>query len=85
MAVDADTPVPPCLDVSAVDAGEWVVFRTAGSHPAALQEAYARSATEWFPSNPFRLRPGPSIVSVLDHAPDFTTAAGELWLPIERA
>ena len=85
VAVDADTPVPPDLDVIAVDAGEWVVFRTAGPHPAALQEAYARSATEWFPSNPFRLRPGPSIVSVLDHAPDFTTATCELRFPIERA
>jgi AraC-like DNA-binding protein len=68
-----------------VDAGEWVVFRTSGPHPAALQEAYAASAAEWFPSNPWRLRPGPSIVSVLDRAADFSTATCELWFPIERA
>ena len=85
VAVDVDTEVPNDLDVIDVDAGEWVVVRTSGPHPAALQEAYAASATEWFPSNPWRLRPGPSIVSVLDRAPDFTSATCELWFPIERA
>lgn len=85
VAVDVDAEVPGDLDVIDVDAGEWVVFRTSGPHPATLQEAYAASATEWFPSNPWRLRPGPSIVAVLDRAPDFSTASCELWFPIERA
>ncbi|GAA3671653.1 AraC family transcriptional regulator [Arthrobacter ginkgonis] len=85
VAVDVDAEVPDDLDVIEVDAGAWVVFRTSGSHPTALQEAYAASVTEWFPSNPWRLRPGPSIVSVLDRAPDFSTATCELWFPIERA
>lgn len=85
VAVAVDAELPPDLDVIDVDAGEWVVFRSSGTHPLALQEAYATSATEWFPSNPWRLRPGPSIVSVLDHTPDFSTATCELWFPIERA
>lgn len=85
VAVDIAAGVPGDLDVIDVDAGEWVVFRTSGPYPAALQEAYAASAAEWFPSNPWRLRPGPSIVSVLDRAPDFSTATCELWFPIERA
>lgn len=85
VAVDVDAEVPDDLDVINVDAGEWVVFRTSGAHPEALQEAYAASATEWFPSNPWRLRPGPSIVSVLNRAPDFSTATCELWFSIERA
>lgn len=85
VAVDVDIAVPDDLNVIDVEAGQWVVFRTSGPHPTALQEAYAASATEWFPSNPWRLRPGPSIVSVLDRAPDFSAATCELWLPIERA
>ena len=85
VAVDADAQVPGDLDVIDVEAGKWVVFRTTGPHPGALQEGYAASATEWFPSNPWRLRPGPSIVSVLDRAPDFSTATCDLWFPIERA
>lgn len=60
-------------------------LRTSGPHPAGLQEAYAASATEWFPSNPWRLRPGPSIVAILERAEDFSTATCELWFPIERA
>jgi len=85
VAVDAETAVPADLDVVAVPEGDWVVFRTSGSYPAALQEAYAASATDWFPSNPWRLRPGPSIVAVLERADDFSAATTELWMPIERA
>lgn len=85
VAVGADADVPDDLDVLDVEPGEWVAFRTSGPHPTALQEAYAASATEWFPSNPWRLRAGPSIVAVLDRAPDFSTATCELWFPIERA
>lgn len=84
-AVAADAEVPVDLDVLDVHAGAWVVFRTSGPHPAALQEAYAASATEWFPSNPWGLRAGPSIVAILDHAEDFTSATCDLWFPIERS
>ena len=75
---------PRDLDVLEVGQGTWVVFRTSGPHPNALQGAYAASASEWFPSNPWRLRPGPSIVTILEHADDFSTATCELWFPIER-
>lgn len=85
VAVEADTEVPGDLDAIEVEAGSWVVFRTSGEHSASLQAAYAGSATEWFPSNPWRLRPGPSIVAVLEHAADFSTATCDLWFPIERA
>ncbi|WP_084099743.1 GyrI-like domain-containing protein [Demequina sp. NBRC 110051] len=85
VAVDADFELPADLDEIAVDAGPWVVLRTSGPYPAALQSAYVASATEWFPSNPWRLRPGPSIVAVLDRAQDFSAATCELWFPIERA
>ncbi|WP_194421098.1 AraC family transcriptional regulator [Microbacterium abyssi] len=85
VAVDAATTTPDGLDAIEVPAGDWVVFRTSGAYPAALQDAYASSVTDWFPSNPWRLRAGPSIVAVLERAEDFSTATTELWLPIERA
>jgi len=83
VAVTEDTPVPDDLDAIEVEAGTWAVFHTSGSFPAALQTTWAATATEWFPSNPWRLRPGPSIVAVLDRADDFSTATCELWLPVE--
>ncbi|MET0734163.1 MAG: AraC family transcriptional regulator [Microbacterium sp.] len=84
VAVDETTSAPPDLDVIEVPAGAWAVFRASGPYPAALQSTWAATAAEWFPSNPWRLRPGPSIVAVLDRADDFSTATTELWIPIER-
>ena len=85
VALDQGTPVPDGLDAIEVAAGRWAVFRTSGPHPQALQTAWAATATEWFPSNPWRLRTGPSIVAVLDRTADFSTATCELWLPVEPA
>lgn len=84
VAISGDTEAPGDLDVIDVPAGQWAVFRTAGPYPAALQQTWAATATDWFPSNPWRLRPGPSIVAVLDRADDFSSATTELWLPVER-
>jgi AraC family transcriptional regulator len=85
VAVRATTRSPDDLDAIEVPAGAWAVFRTEGDYPAALQSAWAATATQWFPSNPWRLRPGPSIVAIVDRADDFRTATCDLWLPVERA
>ena len=85
IAVTDRTPVPDDLDAIEVPAGSWAVFRSSGDYPAVLQSVWAATATEWFPSNPWRLRAGPSIVAVIDRADDFSTATCELWLPVEHA
>ncbi|MER7957041.1 AraC family transcriptional regulator [Streptomyces sp. NPDC096030] len=85
VAVDRNTPAPDDLDAIEVPDGMWAVFRTSGPHPQALQTTWAATATDWFPSNPWRLRPGPSIVATLERSDDFTTATCELWLPVEPA
>jgi AraC family transcriptional regulator len=84
VALDAATEHPAGLDVIEVDAGQWAVFRASGPYPSVLQSTWASTATDWFPSNPWRLRPGPSIVTVLERAGDFSTATTELWLAVER-
>ncbi|KJC63663.1 AraC family transcriptional regulator [Agreia bicolorata] len=85
VAVTDSIEVPEDLDIIEVAAGTWAVFRTQGDYPASLQATWAATATDWFPSNPWLLRAGPSIVAVLDRADDFSTATCELWLPVERA
>ncbi len=85
VALAADTAQPDDLDTIEVPEGMWAVFRTSGPHPQTLQSTWAATATEWFPSNPWRLRPGPSIVAILDRAADFSSATCELWLPVEPA
>lgn len=81
VAVTAGSPVPADLDTLTVDAGTWAVFRSSGPHPETLQRTWAATATDWFPSNPWRLRPGPSILRYLELTP--THATCELWLPVE--
>ncbi|MDQ0375536.1 AraC family transcriptional regulator [Cellulomonas humilata] len=83
VAVTDAVEVPDDLDVLPVAAGSWAVFRAAGPYPDTLQAVWAATATEWFPSNPWQLRPGPELVAVLDRADDFSTATVELWLPVE--
>ena len=79
----SSTTVVDGLDVIEVPAGRWAVFTSSGPHPEALQRTWAATATDWFPSNPWRLRPGPSLVAYLERAEDFSTATTELWLPVE--
>ena len=85
VAVSPDAPVPDDLDLIEVPAGRWVVIRITGPYPQALQNTWAKTATEWFPSNPWRLRSGPEIVAVLELTDDFSSATCELWLPVEPA
>ena len=82
VALQASTPVPDDLDAIRLEAGAWAVFASSGPFPETLQNLWAATATEWFPSNPWRLRPGPSIVRYLEFTG--TTASCELWLPIEQ-
>lgn len=83
VAVTDAVVVPDDLDVIPVPAGSWAVFRAEGPYPDTLQAVWAATASEWFPSNPWRLRPGPELVAVIDRADDFSTATVELWLPVE--
>jgi AraC family transcriptional regulator len=73
------------LDVIEVPAGRWAVFTSSGPHPGTLQRTWAATATDWFPSHPWRLRPGPSLVAYVERADDFSTATTELWMPVEPA
>ncbi|WP_232677623.1 AraC family transcriptional regulator [Nocardioides sp. R-C-SC26] len=90
VAISTTAPVPDDvagLDVIETGAGTWAVFRTQGPHPQVLQETWAATATSWFPSQPWRLRPGPEVVAMQaydpGHEPGTATATCELWLPVE--
>jgi AraC family transcriptional regulator len=85
VAVSTGAAVPEGFDVIEVEAGRWAVFRVEGPHPATLQETWAATATTWFPSQPWRLRPGPEIVAMQAYDPAAGTATCELWLPVEAS
>ncbi|MBV1777645.1 AraC family transcriptional regulator [Paeniglutamicibacter sp. ABSL32-1] len=83
VAVNAATALPDDLDTIRLEAGAWAVFSSRGPFPEALQQLWAATATEWFPSNPWRLRPGPSMLRYLELTD--TYASCELWLPVEKS
>jgi AraC family transcriptional regulator len=74
---------PAGITTLSVPSGSWAVFTTSGPAPRAIQELWRDVFTEWFPSNPYRSRPGPEILRTVLSA-DGTTADAELWLPVER-
>ncbi|MEU5052412.1 AraC family transcriptional regulator [Streptomyces sp. NPDC021096] len=79
----ATSDLPGDLDALAVPAGTWAVFENSGPFPQELQNLWRDVFTQWFPSNPYRSRPGPEILRVRP-SQDWTEAAAELWIPVER-
>ncbi|MFI6091342.1 GyrI-like domain-containing protein [Streptomyces sp. NPDC051218] len=75
--------VPDDMEVLAVPAGAWAVFESAGPFPQTLQNLWRDVFTQWFPSNPYRSRPGPEILRTR-LSDDGTRADAELWIPVER-
>ncbi|WP_091230109.1 AraC family transcriptional regulator [Microbacterium sp. 3J1] len=82
ISVGAGTTVPDDLQSLRVESGSWAVFVASGPFPETLQTLWAATATEWFPSNPWRLRPGPSIVRYLEFTGSHATC--ELWMAVEK-
>ncbi|WJV50986.1 AraC family transcriptional regulator [Streptomyces flavofungini] len=81
--VITSAPAPDGTTVLPVPAGTWAVFTTRGPAPEAIQELWRDVFTQWFPSNPYRSRPGPEILRTR-MSPDTSEADAELWLPVER-
>ncbi|MEE4592753.1 AraC family transcriptional regulator [Streptomyces sp. DSM 41524] len=74
---------PEDLNALAVPAGAWAVFENSGPFPQALQYLWRDVFTQWFPSNPYRSRPGPEILRTR-LSQDGARADAELWIPVER-
>ncbi|MFI6862522.1 helix-turn-helix domain-containing protein [Streptomyces sp. NPDC050421] len=81
--VVSSAPVPEDMDALPVAAGTWAVFDSSGAFPQALQYLWRDVFTEWFPSNPYRSRPGPEILRTR-LSPDGAQADAQLWIPVER-
>ncbi|MFJ6480010.1 MULTISPECIES: AraC family transcriptional regulator [unclassified Streptomyces] len=75
--------VPEDMDALTVRAGTWAVFESSGPFPQTLQYLWRDVFTQWFPSNPYRSRPGPEILRTRVSG-DGTEATAELWIPVER-
>lgn len=77
------TEAPADLDRLPVRAGTWAVFSGSGPFPETVQHLWRDVFTQWFPSNPYRSRPGPEMLAAR-LSDDGTEAEAELWIPVER-
>ncbi|NBM20587.1 AraC family transcriptional regulator [Streptomyces sp. GC420] len=82
-AVVTGAPAPEDMETLAVPAGTWAVFESSGAFPQAVQYLWRDVFTQWFPSNPYRSRPGPEMLSTR-LSDDGGHADAELWVPVER-
>lgn len=82
--VVSDAEVPGASESLDVEPGTWAVFEASGEFPLAVQHLWRDVYTQWFPSNPYRSRPGPSL-SRTRVSEDGKHADAELWIPVERA
>ncbi|MET1071776.1 MAG: GyrI-like domain-containing protein, partial [Umezawaea sp.] len=82
-AVASGADVPEGLDSLDVDAGTWAVFESTGEFPKVLQYVWRDVYTQWFPSNPYRSVPGPSLLSA-KLSEDGATADAALWVKVEK-
>ncbi|MGB3373286.1 MAG: helix-turn-helix domain-containing protein [Rhodococcus sp. (in: high G+C Gram-positive bacteria)] len=69
-----------------VPASKWVVFEASsqGNLTDALQQLWADAFSEWFPSNPYQVVPGPELLTITEKSEDWSSGKGELWIPVER-
>ncbi|MFJ2417110.1 helix-turn-helix domain-containing protein [Streptomyces brevispora] len=81
--VVSDAEVPGASDSLDAEPGTWAVFESSGEFPSAVQYLWRDVYTQWFPSNPYRSRPGPSL-SRTRVSEDGTHAEAEVWIPVER-
>ncbi|MFH9754894.1 AraC family transcriptional regulator [Streptomyces griseus] len=82
--VVSETEVPGASEALDIEPGLWAVFESSGEFPLAVQYLWRDVYTQWFPSNPYRSRPGPSL-SRTRVSEDGTYADAEVWIPVERA
>ncbi|GAA1021169.1 AraC family transcriptional regulator [Acrocarpospora pleiomorpha] len=83
-AAATTAPTPDDMESLTVPAGTWAVFEDSGPSPHSVQYLWRDVYTQWFPSNPYQSRPGPTLLSTR-LSQDGAHADSELWIPVERA
>lgn len=72
------------FEVRGVPAATWAIFNVVGPMPGAIQEAFNRIFSEWFPATCYEHSGGPEIE--LYHPGDTCAAdyRSEIWIPISK-
>lgn len=83
IATDHVGEVPENMLAMEVPASKWVVFEVRGPMPDAMQNAWKKIFTEWFPSNPYEPAGTAELEVYTDEDPSSENLYSEIWIPIK--
>lgn len=75
--------VPENMLAMEVPAFKWVVFEVRGPMPDAMQNAWKKIFSEWFPSNPYEPAGTAELEVYTDEDPTSENLYSEIWIPIK--
>lgn len=71
------------FEVLDVPKGTWAIFVSQGPFPQAMQETWAKIASEWLPSSPYELKNVPEI-SFTGDLSDPANVYSEIWIGVKE-
>ncbi|CAM5213357.1 AraC family transcriptional regulator OS=Lysinibacillus sphaericus OX=1421 GN=LS41612_16445 PE=4 SV=1 [Lysinibacillus sphaericus] len=83
IATDHVGEVPENMLAMEVPASKWVVFEVRGPMPDAMQNAWKKIFSEWFPSNPYEPAGTAELEVYTDEDPTSENLYSEIWIPIK--
>ncbi|MEL3971164.1 AraC family transcriptional regulator [Rossellomorea oryzaecorticis] len=75
--------VPEGMMSLEIPASKWAVFEVNGPMPAAMQNAWKRIFSEWFPSTGYEHAGTPEFELYTDENPNSPDLYSEIWIPIK--
>lgn len=83
IATDHVGEVPENMLAMEVPASKWVVFEVRGPMPDAMQNAWKKIFSEWFPSNPYEPAGTAELEVYTEEDPTSENLYSEIWIPIK--
>lgn len=84
IAVASSKQCPPGLSEMVVPASTWAIFEVTGAMPAAIQEAWGRIFSEWFPASGYEHAKSPELEVYLAGNTDSPDYKSEIWIPVVK-
>ena len=72
------------LSTLTIPAATWAVFEVIGPMPNAIQEAWSRIYSEWFPSSGYEQSDNIEFEYYTDEDPSKPDLYSEIWIPVKR-
>ncbi|WP_416825260.1 AraC family transcriptional regulator [Ectobacillus polymachus] len=83
VAVDHDGKLPEGMESLIIPASKWVVFEVHGPMPDAIQAAWKKIFSEWFPTSGYEHADAPELEVYPDGDVSHPDYYSEIWIPVK--